>query len=36
LVYAAVTTLLPSLVLAKQADFTPEVPEDTAVSPSVD
>jgi Kef-type K+ transport system membrane component KefB len=36
LVYAAITTLLPSLVLAKQADFTPEVPEDAAVSPSSD
>lgn len=33
LVYAAITTLLPSLVLAKQPDFTPEVPEAEA-SPS--
>jgi Kef-type K+ transport system membrane component KefB len=35
LVYAAITTLLPSLVLAKQADFSPEVP-DTEASPSVE
>jgi Kef-type K+ transport system membrane component KefB len=35
LVYAAMTTLLPSLVLAKQPEFTPEVPEAEA-SPSVE
>jgi Kef-type K+ transport system membrane component KefB len=36
LVYAAITTLLPSLVLAKQADFnTPEVP-DADAEPTVE
>jgi Kef-type K+ transport system membrane component KefB len=39
LVYAAVTTLLPSLVLAKPADFTPEMSEgdgEVQVEPTVE